>query len=159
VPFSWQHVLLNSPTVSDPTANPSGWWPAGTNDSYIYEGDIWIGAKKNGKIGVSEADGRSSEIWPTDDVPEIVLTKPGVTTNGKATSQSAYLKCTDMNTEVNDNPLGLEIECNGYQWSYAPLYDFFILEYNTISELKCDIRMCVVFLAKYTINSLYQVWV
>ena len=31
---------------SNPTANPSGWWPAGTNDSYIYEGDIWIGAKK-----------------------------------------------------------------------------------------------------------------
>lgn len=124
----WNTAVVGFP--QDPTANPSGWWPAGTNDSYIYEGDLWIGAKKAGEIGVSEADGRSSEIWPTDDVPEIVLSKPGVTTNDKATSQSAYFKCTDMNTEVNDNPLGLEIEVNGYQWSYAPLYDFFILEYK-----------------------------
>ena len=30
---------------------------------------------------------------------------------------------------------------------------------NTISELKCDIRMCVIILAKYAINSLYQVWI
>ena len=47
---------------SNPTANPSGWWPAGTNDSYIFEGDIWIGAKKGGEVGVSESDGRQSEI-------------------------------------------------------------------------------------------------
>ena len=31
---------------SNPTANPSGWWPAGTNDSYIYEGDIWMVPRK-----------------------------------------------------------------------------------------------------------------
>ena len=31
--------------------------------------------------------------------------------------------------------------------------------HNTISELKPDIRICVIFLAKYVINSLYQVWI
>ena len=30
---------------------------------------------------------------------------------------------------------------------------------NTISELKYDISVCVIFLAKYSINSLYQVWI
>ena len=116
---------------SNPTANPSGWWPAGTNDSYIYEGNIWIGAKVGGEVGVTESDGRQSEIWPTDDVPEVISDKPGVTTKGTPTSQAIRFKCTDMNAEANKGLiLGLEFEVNGFQWSYAPLYDFFILEYN-----------------------------
>ena len=116
---------------SNPTANPSGWWPAGTNDSYIYEGDIWIGAKKGGEIGVSTSDGRSSEIWPTDDVPEVISNKPGVTTKGTPTSQAIMFKCSDMNPDANQGLiLGLEIQVDGFQWSYAPLYDFFILEYR-----------------------------
>ena len=116
---------------SNPTANPSGWWPAGTNDSYIYEGDIWIGAKKGGEIGVSTSDGRSSEIWPTDDVPEVISNKPGMTTKGTPTSQAIMFKCSDTNPDANQGLiLGLEIEVNGFQWSYAPLYDFFILEYK-----------------------------
>ena len=116
---------------SNPTANPSGWWPAGTNDSYIYEGDIWIGAKKGGEIGVSTSDGRSSEIWPTDDVPEVISNKPGVTTKGTPTSQAIMFKCSDTNPDANQGLiLGLEIVVDGFQWSYAPLYDFFILEYR-----------------------------
>ena len=116
---------------SNPTANPSGWWPAGTNDSYIFEGDIWIGAKKGGEVAVSEADGRQSEIWPTEDVPEVVSNKPGMTTKGTPTSQSIFFKCSDTNPDANKGTiLGLEIEVNGFQWSYAPLYDFFILEYQ-----------------------------
>ena len=116
---------------SNPTANPSGWWPAGTNDSYIFEGDIWIGAKKGGEIGVSASDGRHSEIWPTDDVPEVISNKPGVTTKETPTNQALMFKCSDTNPEANkDLILGLELIVNGFQWSYAPLYDFFILEYN-----------------------------
>ena len=127
-------AIFNTAVVgypSNPTANPSGWWPAGTNDSYIFEGDIWIGAKKGGEIAVSEADGRQSEIWPTDDVPEVISDKPGVTTKGTPTSQSIFFKCSDTNPDANKGTiLGLELEVNGFQWSYAPLYDFFILEYN-----------------------------
>ena len=116
---------------SNPVANPSGWWPAGTNDSYIYEGDIWIGAKKGGEVAVSEADGRQSELWPTDDVPEVVSDKPGMTTKGTPTNQAIFFKCSDTNPDANKGTiLGLELEVNGFQWSYAPLYDFFILEYN-----------------------------
>ena len=116
---------------SNPTANPSGWWPAGTNDSYIFEGDIWIGAKKDGEVGVSEADGRHSEFWPTGDTPEVISNKPGVTTKGTPTSQAITFRCSDTNPDANtDLILGLELEVNGFQWSYAPLYDFFILEYN-----------------------------
>ncbi len=127
-------AIFNTAVVGyprNPTQNPSGWWPAGTNDSYIFEGDIWIGAKKNGEVGVAEADGRQSEIWPTDDVPEVISNKPGVTTKGTPTGQSIRFKCVDTNPEANKGLiLGLEIEVNGFQWSYAPLYDFFILEYN-----------------------------
>ena len=127
-------AIFNTAVVgypSNPTANPSGWWPAGTNDSYIFEGDIWIGAKKGGEIAVSEADGRQSEIWPTDDVPEVISNKPGVTSKGTPTSQSIFFKCSDTNPDANKGTiLGLELEVNGFQWSYAPLYDFFILEYN-----------------------------
>ena len=130
---------------SNPTANPSGWWPAGTNDSYIYEGDIWIGAKKGGEIGVSTSDGRSSEIWPTDDVPEVISNKPGMTTKGTPTSQAIMFKCSDTNPDANQGLiLGLEIEVDGFQWSYAPLYDFFILEYrvkNVGGEMLEDVFM------------------
>lgn len=116
---------------SNPTANPSGWWPAGTNDSYIFEGDIWIGAKKGGEVAVSEADGRQSELWPTDDASEVISDKPGTTTKGTPTSQSIFFKCSDTNPDANKGTiLGLELEVNGFQWSYAPLYDFFILEYK-----------------------------
>ena len=127
-------AIFNTAVVgypSNPTANPSGWWPAGTNDSYIFEGNIWLGAKKGGEIAVSESDGRQSEIWPTDDVPEVVSDKPGTTTKGTPTSQSIFFKCSDTNPDANKGTiLGLELEVNGFQWSYAPLYDFFILEYN-----------------------------
>ena len=127
-------AIFNTAVVgypSNPVANPSGWWPAGTNDSYIYEGDIWIGAKKGGEVAVSEADGRQSEIWPTDDVPEVISNKPGVTSKGTPTSQAIMFKCSDTNPDANKGTiLGLELEVNGFQWSYAPLYDFFILEYN-----------------------------
>ncbi len=134
-------AIFNTSVVgypSNPTANPSGWWPAGTNDSYIYEGDIWIGAKRNGEVGVAEADGRQSELWPipiedpdTGEMVDIFSKKPGVTTKGTPTNQAIGFKCTDTNPEANkDLILGLEIEVNGFQWSYAPLYDFFILEYN-----------------------------
>ncbi len=130
---------------SNPTANPSGWWPAGTNDSYIYEGDIWIGAKKGGEIGVSTSDGRSSEIWPTDDVPEVISNKPGMTTKETPTSQAIMFKCSDTNPDANQGLiLGLEIEVDGFQWSYAPLYDFFILEYrvkNVGDEMLEDVFM------------------
>ena len=116
---------------SNPTANPSGWWPAGTNDSYIFEGNIWIGAKKGEEVAVSESDGRQSEIWPTDDSPEVISSKPGVTSKGTPTNQAIMFKCSDMNPDANKGTiLGLELEVNGFQWSYAPLYDFFILEYN-----------------------------
>ena len=127
-------AIFNTAVVgypSNPTANPSGWWPAGTNDSYIFEGNIWIGAKKNGQIAVSESDGRQSEIWPTDDIPEVISNKPGVTSKGTPTSQTIMFRCSDTNPEANGGDiLGLELEVNGFQWSYAPLYDFFILEYN-----------------------------
>ena len=134
-------AIFNTTVVgfpSNPTANPSGWWPAGTNDSYIYEGDIWIGAKRNGEVGVAEADGRHSELWPipiedpeTGEMVDIYSKKPGITTKGTPTNQAIGFKCTDTNAEANkDLILGLEIEVNGFQWSYAPLYDFFILEYN-----------------------------
>ena len=127
-------AIFNTAVVgypSNPTANPSGWWPAGTNDSYIFEGNIWIGAKKNGQIAVSESDGRQSEIWPTDDIPEVISNKPGVTSKGTPTSQAIMFRCSDTNPEANGGEiLGLELEVNGFQWSYAPLYDFFILEYN-----------------------------
>lgn len=137
---------------SNPTLNPSGWWPAGTNDSYIYEGDIWIGAKRNGEVGVAEADGRQSEIWPIPIMhPEtglpvnIYSQKPGVTSKGTPTQQIIQFKCTDTNTEVNtDVILGLEIDVNCFQWSYAPLYDFFIIEYqvkNAGSDILEDVFM------------------
>ena len=112
-----------------PTPQDGG--PAGTNDSYIFEGDIWIGAKKGGEVGVAESDGRHSEMWPTEDSPEVISNKPGVTTKGTPTNQAIWFKCSDTNPEANkDLILGLEMEVNGFQWSYAPLYDFFILEYN-----------------------------
>ena len=129
-------AVVGYPT--SPTQNPSGWWPAGTNDSYIYEGDIWIGAKKGGEVGVSFSDGRQSEIWPTDDSPEVISNKPGLTTKGTPTGQSIWFKCTDTNPEANlELILGLDIEVNGFQWSYAPLYDFFILE---IQSHQCQQR-------------------
>ena len=130
-------AIFNTAVVgypSNPTENPSGWWPAGTNDSYLFEGNIWIGAKKGGEVGVSASDGRQSEIWPIaveNDNDEVISNKPGETTKGTPVSQAIRFKCADTNPQANLGlVLGLEIEVDGFQWSYAPLYDFFILEYR-----------------------------
>ena len=54
-------------------------------------------------------------------------------------------RCSDTNPEANQGLiLGLDLEVNGFQWSYAPLYDFFILEYkvkNVGSEMLEDLFM------------------
>ena len=86
-----------------------------------------------------------SEFWPTDDVPEVISNKPGATTKGTPTSQAIMFKCSDTNPDANQGLiLGLEIVVDGFQWSYAPLYDFFILEYrvkNVSAETLEDVFM------------------
>ena len=155
-------AIFNTAVVGyprNPSQNPSGWWPAGTNDSYIYEGDIWIGAKKGGEIGVAESDGRQSEIWPipiidpdTGKLVDILSKKPGVTSKGTPTNQLIRFKCSDTNPEANKGLiLGLELDVNGFQWSYAPLYDFFILEYS-VKNVGSDILEDVFMAFRYDVD-------
>ena len=92
-----------------------------------------------------DSDGRQSEFWHTDDAPKVTSNKPVVSTKGTPTGQSIWFKCTDTNPEANrELILALDIEVNGFQWSYAPLYDFFIMEYkvtNVSSDTLEDVFM------------------
>jgi hypothetical protein len=121
--------VIGYPT--SPTANPSMWWPAGTNDSYLYEGDIWIGAIKKGVKATSETDKRHPEFWPTDDSPVVRIQTPGMTRKGTKADQVISFRCTDTNPAQNKGViLNILIEAMGYQWSYPPLWNFFIMEYR-----------------------------
>ena len=86
---------------------------------------------KVGKLALLSRMAGKAKFGPLTMYQRLSQTNPVMTTKGTPTNQAIMFKCSDMNPEANkDLILGLELEVNGFQWSYAPLYDFFILEYN-----------------------------
>jgi len=110
---------------------PSGDWPGGSGNSYLYRGSIWLTAKVDGTVHCTQPE--DSEYSPIDSVH--VLTGDQATRGERET----YTRYYDVYTpQASGNfPLGLEVTERTYSWSESYRDDFIIYEF-TIKNVGID---------------------
>ena len=113
---------------------PSCEWPAGSGNSYLYAGCIWLSAgyDDGGTIKYSVLNERDGEYAPIDSIH--------VFTPGERAEQETYTKYWDVTQPLSssgDDPLGITIKERTYAWSNPLADDFIIVEY-TIKNVGLD---------------------
>ena len=116
------------------TPDPSCEWPAGSGNSYLYSGTLWISAgyKDGAATKRSVLNERDGEYAPLDSIH--------VMTPGLRSEQDTYTKYWDVagtQSTSGDDPLGVTIEERTYAWSNPIADDFIIVEY-TIKNVGLD---------------------
>jgi len=110
---------------------PSGDWPGGSGNSYIYEAGLWVGALVDGQGVVSCAD--EFDFDPGAPV--------SVDTSEKAISvEDTYCTYNDLNPKNHQNPhvpIGVEVTERTYAWDSSYNDDFIICDY-TIRNIGVD---------------------
>jgi len=118
--------VSNSGLIGD-TMNvlPSGWWPAGSNNSYFRAAGLWLGGSNDGGIRHSVSTAFPEEFFPTTGCSSVVSSVPGT-----FASQELWAKYDDANSQYNTGTiLNTQVTFRGYQWSLSPANRFFITEY------------------------------
>jgi hypothetical protein len=110
---------------------PSGDWPGGSGNSYLYRGSPWLAAKVDGVIHVTEPE--DSEFSSIDSVHLYIGDQA---TRGE---QETYTRYYDVYTPqaAGHFPLGLEVIERTYAWSESYRDDFIIYEF-TIKNVGID---------------------
>ena len=103
---------------------PSGDYPGGTGNSYLYRGTLWLSAFVDGTFHSSQ--GSDHEFAPLDSVT--LYTGDDVT----RAEQETYTRYYDIVAPLAENhtPLGLEITERTFSWSASFADDFIIHEYS-----------------------------
>jgi hypothetical protein len=109
---------------------PSCEWPAGSGNSYLYAGCIWLsGAYKNGStLKYSVLNERDGEYTPID---SIHVTIPGL--RAEQETYTEYWAVTQPLSGSGDDPLGITIKERTYAWNNPLADDFIITEYTIIN--------------------------
>ncbi len=113
---------------------PSCEWPAGSGNSYLYSGCIWLSAgyDDGGTIKYSVLNERDGEYAPIDSIHVFIP--------GERAEQETYTKYWDVTQPLSssgDDPLGITIKERTYAWSNPLADDFIIVEY-TIKNVGLD---------------------
>ena len=113
---------------------PSCEWPAGSGNSYLYAGCIWLsGAFDDGGIlKYSVLNERDGEYAPID---SIHVFKPGI--RAEQETYTKYWDVTQPQSSSGDDPLGITVKERTYAWSNPLADDFIIVEY-TIKNVGLD---------------------
>ncbi len=109
---------------------PSGDYPGGSGNSYLYRGTIWLSAFVDGTFHSTQGD--DHEFAPLDSVH--------VDTSATARSdEDTYTKYYDVSAPLASAhfPLGLEVQERTYAWAVSYAADFIIYEY-TIKNVGID---------------------
>lgn len=103
---------------------PSGDYPGGTGNSYLYRGTLWLSAFVDGTFYSTQ--GSDHEFSPLDSVS--LLTGD----NATRAEQETYTKYYDVHAPLAEEhtPLGLEITERTFAWSASFSDDFIIHEYS-----------------------------
>ena len=103
---------------------PSGDYPGGSGNSYLYRGTLWLSGFADGIFHSSQ--GSDHEFSPLDSV---ILYTGDDAVRGE---QETYTKYYDVYTPLAENhtPLGLEITERTFAWSASFADDFIIHEYS-----------------------------
>ncbi|MBN2281153.1 MAG: hypothetical protein JXQ65_11275 [Candidatus Marinimicrobia bacterium] len=120
--------MLGDDAYTDRT--PSGDYPGGSGNSYLYRGSLWLSGFVDGTFHVTKVE--DSEYSPIDSVHQIF---------GDETlaDSEIWTKYYDVSTPLAAGhfPLGLEITERSYAWSASYAADFVIYEY-TIKNIGID---------------------
>ncbi|MFA4839054.1 MAG: hypothetical protein WC703_06235 [Candidatus Neomarinimicrobiota bacterium] len=110
---------------------PSGDYPGGSGNSYLYRGTLWLSAFVDGTFHSTQGD--DHEFSPLDSVH--------VDTSATARSEEdTYTKYYDVSAPLASGthfPLGLEVQERTYAWSASYAADFIMYEY-TIKNVGVD---------------------
>lgn len=127
----WHRVTNFSKTGDDAYVGrtPSGDWPGGSGNSYLYRGSIWLTARVDGVIHSTQTE--DQEFAPIDSVHAIY--------DGRRGEFETYTRYYDVNAPLATGhvPLGLEVTERAYSWSESFRDDFIIFEY-TIKNVGID---------------------
>ncbi len=116
-------AVSNFGNYGDPnSALPSGQWPAGSGNNYVWEGRFWMGALVQGKKRVSHADYGDYELHASDDDPFFLGA-------GKSIQDSRVI-FDDLFATTTHTPLGLKVLQRGLSWSMPDYDDFVAFEYE-----------------------------
>lgn len=138
-------AVSNFGNYGDPNANlPSGMWPAGSGNSYIWEGRFWVGAIVQGKKRVSTADYSSYEWHASDDAqyPDPFYKGPGTSI------QDTRVIYDDFVPSTTHFPLGLRVFQRGLSWSMPAYNNFIAFQYDVVNTGSVG-----------TLSSFYASWV
>jgi hypothetical protein len=119
------YAMYGDPNSGD-TGRPSGQWPGGSDNNYIWEGRFWAGALVQGKKYVSHADYSAGyEFHSAEDDPFFL---------GPAVSiQDALVFYDDLATQAGHFPLGLRVLQRGLSWSMPEFSNFVALQMEIIN--------------------------
>jgi hypothetical protein len=120
----WSRVTNFGKTGDDAynDRTPSGDWPGGSGNSYLYRGSPWLAARVDGTIHVTMVE--DAEYAPIDSVHSIQ--------NGDRAEHETFTKYYDVKTPLATGhfPLGLEVTERTYSWSESFRDDFIIYEFS-----------------------------
>jgi len=140
---------------SDPQSNPSGgFWPAGSDNSYLYLSTYWVGIMRNGIVSVMATQEGATQITSYNE-----WTPEGTFANHLWTSEDAgwppipgepTISEQDTLTQcVDDNPvaawggggrIGLRIKRHNMSWS-VPDHDDWITYWFTLSNINTNTNL------------------
>ncbi|MEA2077173.1 MAG: hypothetical protein U9O95_04060 [Candidatus Marinimicrobia bacterium] len=132
----WNNITnygqIGDPSYSAPA--PSCEWPAGSGNSYLYSGCIWLSGAfdDGGTIKYSVLNQRDDEYEPID---SIHIFRPG--TRAEQETYTQYWDVIQPKSSSGDDPLGVTIKERTYAWSNPLADDFIIVEY-TIKNVGLD---------------------
>jgi hypothetical protein len=106
---------------------PSGQWPGGSGNDYIWEGRFWVGALVQGKKRVSHADYGDYEFHSSGAGEDPVFLGSG------KSIQDSYVIYDDYAPTATHTPLGIKILQRGLSWSMPEYYDFIAFEYEIVN--------------------------
>ena len=105
---------------------PSGEWPAGSEQYYVWEGRFWIGAMVGGNMLCSHADFGDYEFLPSEGSTFTIAP-------GKSIQDSYAIFDDNHSTMGSHTPIGVKIVQRGLTWSMPDYYNFVAYEYSVVN--------------------------
>jgi len=135
-------AISNFGNYGDPNSVlPSGQWPAGSGNNYIWEGRFWVASLVQGKKRVSHADYGDYEFHSSGPPVDPFFLGSGISI---LDSRVAF---DDFAPSTTHTPLGLQIFQTALTWSMPDYDDFIALQYQIINT------------SANTLSNIYVAWV
>jgi len=126
----WNNITNHAEIGDDSytTPAPSCEWPAGSGNSYLYAGCLWLSGAydQGGSKHYTVLNERDGEYAPVDSIHVMIP--------GDRSEQDTYTQYWDVRgVQGDEDPLGILVKERTYAWSNPLADDFIIAEYTIIN--------------------------